>query len=376
MRLQKEIISCRQFALLVCSFIIGTAILLVPSQIIATSRQDAWLAVLLSFFPGVLLTGLLVLLQKYYPGKSLVQMLTETWGLPGLLPALVLVWFALHLGALVLRNIGDFIQTVMLLQTPLAATHILVALLSAYALFLGLEPLTRALALLIPLNLALYLLLQVIDLPGSRWAELQPLLSRGWEPLLKSVLNLSSFPVGEMILLALIVWPVRESPRRLAGAWCLGLGGGLFILLLATIGAITVLGPDDAARAVFARLSTADAGTASHLTVPVLAFNWFIFTFAKFSLCYYAFVSGLAALTGINDYRSLVLPAGALLTTFSLAAYQNLGQELDFARMIWPVYALPIEYGLPILLLVSHLVRSKIASKNRHTSRGRGTTKI
>lgn len=371
MRLQKEIISCRQFALLVCSFIIGTAILLVPGQIIFTSRQDAWLAVLLSFFPGVLLAGLLVLLQKHYPGQSLVHILTETWGLPGLLPALLLVWFALHLGALVLRNIGDFIQTVMLFQTPLAATHILVALLAAYAVFLGLEPLTRALTLLIPLNLALYLLLHVLILPISRWSELQPLLERGWEPVLKSVIMLSSFPVGEMILLALIVWPVRDSPRRLAGAWCLGLGGGLFILLLATIGAITVLGPDDAGRAVFARLSTADAGPASNLTVPVLSFNWFIFTFAKFSLCYYAFVSGLAALTRISNYRSLILPAGALLTTFSLTAYQNLGQELDFARVIWPVYALPIEYGLPVLLLVSHLVRQKIAPGNRRTSRRR-----
>ncbi|MGQ9557293.1 MAG: GerAB/ArcD/ProY family transporter [Desulfurispora sp.] len=369
--MQDEIISSRQFALLVCSFIIGTAILLVPGQIIATSRQDAWLALVLSFFPGLLLTGLLVLLQKYYPGKSLVQMLTAAWGRAGLLPALVLVWFALHLGALVLRNIGDFIQTVLLFQTPLAATHILVALLAAYALFLGLEPLTRALALLMPLNLALYLLLQVIDLPISRWAELQPLLDRGWEPVLISALNLSSFPVGEMILLALIVWPIRESPRRLYASWVQGLGGGIFILLLATIGAITVLGPDDAGRVVFARLSTADAGPVSHLTVPVLSFNWFIFTFAKFALCYYAFVSSLATLTGISDYRSLVLPAGALLTTFSLSAYQNLGQELDFARVIWPVYALPIEYGLPILLLVSHLVRSKIAPGRRRTSRGR-----
>lgn len=220
-----------------------------------------------------------------------------------------------------------------------------------------------------PLNLALYLLLQVIALPDSRWAELLPLLGQGMLPVLKSVLDLSSFPVGEMILLAMIAWPIRDSPRRLAAYWALGLGGGLVILLLAVLGAITVLGPADAARATFARLSTADAGPASHLTVPVLAFNWFIFTFGKFSLCYYAFVSGLASLTGIDDYRTLILPAGALLTTFSLAAYQNLGQELNFARMIWPLYAPPIEYGLPLLLLAVALAR-------RLVMRGRNTGKL
>lgn len=118
MRPQDEIISCRQFTLLVCSFIIGTAILLVPGQVIATSRQDAWLATLLSFFPDLLLIVLLVTLQKQYPGRSLVTICADVLGIWGLPAAALLVWFALHLGALVLRNIGDFINTVMLFQTP------------------------------------------------------------------------------------------------------------------------------------------------------------------------------------------------------------------------------------------------------------------
>ena len=79
--------------------------------------------------------------------------------------------------------------------------------------------------------------------------------------------------------------------------------------------------------------------------------------FIKFIICYYAFTVGLATWLGLRSYQSIVLPIGVVIVALSLIIYPNYVAEKNFASKIWPYYAIPFEFGIPLLLWVVAKIR-------------------
>jgi hypothetical protein len=68
----------------------------------------------------------------------------------------------------------------------------------------------------------------------------------------------------------------------------------------------------------------------------------------------------LKDLLGLQDYRSLVLPLVTLEVPLSLILFNNCFQLLTFMHpgLLTP-YELPLELGIPLLLLLISLVRKR-----------------
>lgn len=364
--MSKEYISEKQLMHLTAGFLIGTAILLIPTMSIALAGQDAWLPPLLSVLPGIGLIGVLTVLHKMYPGQSLVQYSVSILGLPGKLAGLLVIWFAFHLSTLVLRNIGSFINTVMLFETPAPLVHVVVAAVTAYGIRLGIESIARAFSILMPISVAFFLLMQAFTLPTADFNNLLPILEKGFLPIMQASIDLTAFPVGEIVLFGMIVYHVKTPKEKPGFYWVVGLLLGTLIILLGIIRTISILGPSLSGRNSFAILVALNATGLSKLLQPLLVVNWFVFTVCKFFVCYYAFVMGVAHWAHLDDYKPVILPAGALITVFSLYLYTNVVQEMTFASQIFPVYAIPIEYGIPLLLLVVALLRGGPKKTRQH----------
>jgi spore germination protein KB len=61
----------------------------------------------------------------------------------------------------------------------------------------------------------------------------------------------------------------------------------------------------------------------------------------------------------IKTTKTLVLPVGLVIFSLSLALFKNSVDLSDFLSQAWGFYSLPIELGIPTILLVVQLFRNK-----------------
>lgn len=192
--------------------------------------------------------------------------------------------------------------------------------------------------------------------------QLLPLMGNGLLPVAAAGVQMAAFPVGELVLFSLILFQVKQTGNtgRYISA---GLLGGLLILLMAIERVITFMGPEMASRTLYAVLMTVTGVQGGNIFETMVAINWYAYSITKFILCYYAFLIGTSHWFKVSEFKPLILPAGALITVFSLFFYENAIHEIEFASRIFTVYALPIEYGIPLVLLITAFIKLRLKGK-------------
>lgn len=81
----------------------------------------------------------------------------------------------------------------------------------------------------------------------------------------------------------------------------------------------------------------------------------------KGTVCLYVAVKGLARLTGISDYRPLVIQLGLLMIYFSYTVYNNIEEMYFWAHKVYAYYAFPVQVILPVLIwIIGEMKRKKL----------------
>ena len=167
-----ENISSTQLAMLIISFILGSSLVLNSPTI----GHDGWLAYVLAIIEVAPIVAVHLLLASRFPDKTLIQMMTETWGpVWGKIAASLYLLFLLQLGALVLRNFGDFFQAVSLPNTPLLVIVSLLAVCCAAAVAAGIESIARCNQILLPIVVMVLLLTIPMLIPQYELQNLLPI---------------------------------------------------------------------------------------------------------------------------------------------------------------------------------------------------------
>ena len=105
-----------------------------------------------------------------------------------------------------------------------------------------------------------------------------------------------------------------------------------------------MIGVCGSARYVYPALEVVGEVPASFIVQMMLTFNWYLITFVKFVICYYAFNFGLGQL-GLKS-NSIVIPVGVIITAFSVYIYQNTIEETYSLRIfgLYIVFLWNMEY--------------------------------
>lgn len=356
--MQVEKISERQAVLITANFVLASAVLLIPGATLAEARQDGWISMILATAAGLAIAANYSYLGARFPEETIVQYSPRVIGkVLGKAYGLALVWFALQLGALVSRNFGDVFVTVFMPETPLIVFNLSIILIAAWAVRSGIEVIARVNDFIIPVvlgSITLLFLLVFASHGEVRYTNLLPVFERGLVPVLRGAYPAIGFPYGETIVMAMIL-PFLNDPRE--GRWAFPLGlslGGLFLLLITLLTILTLDGL--AANQVYPVLVMArQVSVAGFLdrVEPLIIVAWALSGFLKVTTCLYAASLGLAQWLNLADYRPLVLPIAALQVFLSVLLYEDILQQIEFATKIWTVYALPIEFLIPLLI---HLV--------------------
>ncbi|MFG6120242.1 GerAB/ArcD/ProY family transporter [Thalassobacillus sp. B23F22_16] len=359
-------ISPRQFMYLVTLFTIGSSILIVPGPLAAGAQQDGWIAALLSLAVGMLLIFLYHKIGILYENKTFIEVTIDSFG-PwiGRGISLFYILFIYILAALVLRNIGDFMTTQIMPETPLQFTLILFLLVVIMGARLGIETIGRSSEMFISFIVLLLFFLFLFVTPQIETDNFQPIFGSGLKPIISTSFTMLGTPILEMVVL-LMIYPEVKEKNKAKYAWVFGmLIGGVFLTMI-TLLSILVLGSDLTALNAYPSYELASkiniAGFWEGIEI-IVAIVWMVTIFFKLIILYYASTKGIAQFLLIDDYRTLLLPLGMGMVVLAIVAYPDVAYFENFVGTSWFPYALTHGLFIPILVLAGALIKRKRKSK-------------
>src|SRR5690606_36172499 len=117
------------------------------------------------------------------------------------------------LASLTLRNMGDFMTTQIMPETPIQAIHILFLSIAVMGVRLGLEPLARTAEIFLPLVLLLLVMLVCLVSSEIQFEKVTPMLENGILPIFRGSLTMLALPFLEGAILIMLL-PSVSDPKE------------------------------------------------------------------------------------------------------------------------------------------------------------------
>ncbi|WP_068786533.1 GerAB/ArcD/ProY family transporter [Paenibacillus phocaensis] len=365
--MNKDLINAGEARTILILFIMGSTMILGAA---GQAKSDAWLSIMFAILIAIPIVLIAARLLTLFPGQNLFEICQHVFGKwIGKAFSLLYIWYAIHVGALVLRHFGEFMDTETMPETPMIVPMLFVSALSIIVVLYGLDTMGRSARLL--LNICMFTIVLVLCLTIQRlnFNHLLPILDNGWGPVWEGTFSAFSFPFAETFLLTAILGGGvndRKSFYRifLHGLWI----GGLLVLFISYRN-ILVLGPNTISNVYFpsytavGRINIGDFIQRIEGTVAVV---FVICVFMKLSVCLLAASQGIAKLLHLKSYRSVAVQTGLLITYLASALFNNIMEMDYFVMKIYQYYAFPFQVVFPLILLLAAEI--KVRRERRATS--------
>jgi len=357
--MKNEVISERQAITLLIMFIIGSSFLLGSAT---QAKQDAWISTIIAILCSIILLLMYSRILSLYPGKDLFDIIQIVMGkFIGNIISILMIWYAFHLGALVLRNLSEFTNVLVLTDTPVVVPMLFFTILLVWSLKLGIEVLGRWSEFFILLVIAIFVFMSLLTIPLIDMNRLKPILGNGLVPILKGTFSSFCFPFGETVVFTMVFSNISKI-KNYKKTFMIGLliGGGL--IFLATFRNVLVLGGETLSRVYFATptvISLIHVGDLFQRLDMMVAIEFLVCVFVKVSICIFAACNGISKVFGFNDYRFIATPVSLLMLSFSFIIFKSTMEMSSWATNIYPYYAFTFEVTIPLLILIMAEIKSR-----------------
>lgn len=361
----KEIITQKQGIVMMSTFVLGSTLVLGAG---GEAKHDVWIAILLAMLMAVPVYLVYSRLLSVFPGMGLYEILNKVFGkVLGKIVAIPFIWFAFHLGALVIRNFTEFIEIVSLLETPQYIIAIFMTVLCIWAARAGIEVIGRWTSIILPILIIVILAVTFLFANILEFGNLKPVLIDGFKPVLDSAFSVFAFPFAEAVIFTTILDKLRpKSSSYKVYYWSLLIGGG--IILLISVRSLLALGAANIAILYFPSYASVRLINIGNFIqrIEVSVTMVFLFSgFVKISLCLYAASSGIAKVLNIQNYRWIVAPIGLLMMILSIIVYRDTMEMFDWANKTYKYYAFPFEVILPLLILIAAEIKVRLVKNKK-----------
>ncbi len=334
---------------LILMFNFGSSVVLGVST---GAGQDSWISLLLSTvyaIPVVLIYGRIASLNR---GQSLYGAAVKRLGkVFGKLFTALMVWYALHLSALVLRNFSEFIQITALLETPQLPVAAIMVLTVAMLVKGGGKAIGKWAVATLPIVLGIVVLTVVLSINVMHPEYFLPVLDHSFSEIARDAYMILSYPFAETVLflsMADMVSP-RDSVIKISLEAVLF---SAFLLLIIITRNMMVLGPEMISVEYFPSYSTAriiNLGDFLSRIEGSISVNFMLAGVSKLAVCLIAASRGMASLFNIDNWRRLVVPMALMALMLSTILYRNTMEMFSFVKY-YAYYAIPFQILLPLIL--------------------------
>ncbi|TVY03059.1 GerAB/ArcD/ProY family transporter [Cohnella terricola] len=202
-----------------------------PERMIAASSGGHWIAVTILFAVELLLLWLYLKALSLFPGKTVVEICIGAWGKWGTRLAVIPLLVFLMLDLILLAYYQSIeIKTVLLQQTPIAATSVLFVFLCLYGAWKGLAVIIRASIGWFFLFMPFVLFSVLISIKNFKFHYMFPLWSGSM-----SFLFHPDFYVGTVIFAGFLFLGMTSSETRIGFGKAAGAVGFSFVFALFSV---------------------------------------------------------------------------------------------------------------------------------------------
>lgn len=354
----RQVINVHQFTILVIFFGLGSSILIAPSALAAVAKQDSWISSILGALAGLIPIVVYVSLLQRYPQKTIIEINELVFGKwLGKTVSVLYIFFFFLLSVLLLGDIGYFVTTEIMPETPIDFVMACLMFVVIYACRLGLEVITKGAEIFFPWILLLYFLLLFMLLPQIHVEKIQPVLEYGITPVLKAAFPF--FSLQEYIVL-IMFYPYVKLSKKTPQAFYIGaLIAGVMLICLIML-CILVLGPKlttENLYPTFALAKKINIGNFIERVEVIIGGLWFITISFKLLMTFFSTVLGIRQMCRFKSYTFLTIPLGMLTVALVLPSYVNIVYVNQFVKRIWPSFSLIFMLLLPLLTWLIALFR-------------------
>ncbi len=366
--MEKEVISSRQFTIITSLLSIGTAILIIPSTIASSSKQDAWIAASIGVVLSLLVVKLFLTLGNQTPTLNFIEANEKIFGrFFGKITVIGFLSLTLFSGGELLYFIGIFMKTEVMPETPTLAFALLFSIIIMYAAYLGLETFARSAEILFPMFILIFIFFIVCITPQIKFENIQPIMEVSKTSMFYSIIRFMSVFSFSLVML-LMIYPasvnVQQSSKK--GFYIGTILGGFVLVTLITL-CILVLGAANTASRTFPSYALAQRisiGNFLQRIEIIMAFMWIVSIFIRTFMYFYTTVVGIAQIMKLKDHRPLILPMGIIMIGLSQIIHPDIVHSDNYNNEIWPIYSFIFTILLPILLLIVAVIRNRKSQGN------------
>ncbi|MCM8709512.1 endospore germination permease [Clostridium sp. SYSU_GA19001] len=360
--MNKEVISDKQGITLVILFILGSTLVVCSG---GEAKKDMWLANII----GILLTFPIVLiyakLLSMFPGKDIFDISIMVLGrLLGRIVNILFIWFAIHLGALVLSNFSEFISIVGLQETPSVAPMACIMILSAWGVKAGIEVIGRWAEFFFSVLMIIIIFQELLCIQNINIVNILPVLEEGIKPVIKGALSAFAFPFAETVIFIMVFSSLKDkkSPFK---SYIVGLIiGGILLTVISFINTL-VLGDYIISLNYFpsyAAIKTINITEFLQRLESVLAITFLIAGFIKISMCLLGASKGISKLFNFKDYRFIVVPIALIILNVEFLVYKNMMELNRWVEQVYFYYAFIFQVILPVVIFIVAKIKLRKSS--------------
>jgi spore germination protein KB len=356
--MEQEYINDKEATCLFIAFVIGSSLILGTG---GEAENDAWIAGIAGILMATPMLAIYARIIALYQGRNLFEMLNFLFGgVVGRIVSFIYIFYAYHLGAMVLRNFGDFINIVAMPETPMLVPIVLLGLTCIFVARQGIEVLGRLVTYFTPIIFLILVIVQLFAIPQFHLQHIKPVLGNGIQPVIKGGFSAFAFPFAETVLFLGLFSSLKskKSPSKVFRNGMLIAG---FIIVFITVRNIATLGTirGNYFFPSYAAVSTIKIGDFIQRIEITVSFVFFFGVFFKSSLCLLVASKGIATLFNLKDYRSIVIQTGLLMIYLSYIIYDNSMEMKEWAFNIYSYYAFPMQVVLPIVIWITAEIKAK-----------------
>lgn len=343
---------------------IGSAYLVLPAAITSVAKQDAWLSIPISLAFHLMLIPLYTSIARHMKGRTFVEYLRCLFGPLGGTIAIVFIFSFPFLECIMtLRNLGDFVTTSIMPETPYDAIYFIMLIAVYLAVRSGPIVIGRCAEVLFFFFLVLYLLVRITLLPEAELNNLLPILENGLKPVVLASINLFAFPYAEAILYLFFAHHFSDTKqwRKSVIVSALISGSMYFFMMLQIITVISAGVIADLTFPTFFIDRTINIGEFLQRFEIILAIVWFVTIFFRLALLMYISAQGLADAFRLRNANSLLIPLILIILAMTNFIWPNISFIIEL-NQVWPYYAMIFGIMFPAVLWLTGKIKGSLES--------------
>jgi len=347
--MQKEMISMRQAFCIIVLFIGGSSIVMGGSS---EAGQDAWISLLLGFLGVIPFILFYARIMRLYPDKDIFEIFETLFGkIIGRVFTVLVSWYALHLGSLVVVNFSEFIEIMAMPETPQLPLMIVMLALTAFLAASGVETLGKWAIVTLPILCLIVVLTVVLALQQMDFSNIQPVLGTEFSKIAAGSLKIFTFPLAETVLFLGLAGSVKRqtNPYKL---YFYATAFAVLILLVVMVRNIELLGPALMKIEYFPSYITARIINIGDFLTRIegsISMNFIMAGITKITVCLIVAAKGIAYLFGISNYRKILIPVSLLMLSISAILYKTAMEMFAFIEA-YQYYALLFQIIIPVIV--------------------------